>query len=97
MQKLNLQKFLIPAKIPKLQKMLLIKKYSDSKAWKSLGAFTAIILAAQPVDHFVEYVVKKFVRPQMARIVNITTNNSHQIRMDKFAQQQAEEKSQKII
>ncbi len=95
--KTEFTKILDTCKDTEVAKNVIDKKIFRLKAWKSLGAFTAIILAAQPVDHFVEYVVKKFVRPQMARIVNITTNNSHQIRMDKFAQQQAEEKSQKII
>lgn len=79
-------------------KNVIDKKIFKLKAWKSLGAFTAIILAAQPVDHFVEYMVKKFVRPQMAKIVDFTNlRRIDDVKMDKFGQQKTEEKSQKII
>ncbi|MBD5401784.1 hypothetical protein HDR58_03140 [bacterium] len=77
-------------------KNVIDKKIFRLKAWKSLGAFTAIILAAQPVDHFVEHIVKKFVRPQMAKIVNPRTNQMNDIKMEKFGQSKTEEKSQKI-
>ena len=79
-------------------KNVIDKKIFKLKAWKSLGAFTAIILAAQPVDHFVEYMVKKFVRPQMAKIVDFTNlRRIDDVKMDKFGQPKPEEKSQKII
>lgn len=45
-------------------KNVLDKKIFKLKAWKSAGAFTAIILTASAVDKFVEKVIiKKFVKP----------------------------------
>ena len=39
------------------------------KAWKSLGAFTALLLTVGPIDKFVEHIIiKKFVEPGMDKI-----------------------------
>lgn len=45
-------------------KKVLDKKIFKLKAWKSAGAFTAILLTAQAIDKFVEkIIIKKFVKP----------------------------------
>ncbi|MBR6722856.1 hypothetical protein IKL64_05330 [bacterium] len=39
------------------------------KAWKSLGAFTALVLTVGPIDKFVEHIIiKKFLEPSMDKI-----------------------------
>jgi hypothetical protein len=39
------------------------------KAWKSLGAFSALILTVGPIDKFVEHIIiKKFIEPSMDRV-----------------------------
>lgn len=39
------------------------------KSWKSLGAFTALLLTVGPIDKFVEHVIiKKFIEPSMDKI-----------------------------
>lgn len=39
------------------------------KSWKSLGAFTALLLTVGPIDKFVEHIIiKKFLEPSMDRI-----------------------------
>ncbi len=50
-------------------KHVIDKKIFRLKAWKSAGAFTAIILTAKAVDTFVEkIIIKKFVRPQVQKL-----------------------------
>lgn len=50
---------------------ILDKKIFKLKAWKSAGAFTAIILTAQAVDKFVEKVIiKKVVQPIQQNVYN---------------------------
>lgn len=50
---------------------VLDKKIFKLKAWKSAGAFTAIILTAQAVDKFVEKVIiKKVVQPIQQNVYN---------------------------
>ena len=45
------------------------KKIFKLKAWKSLGAFTALLLTVKPIDSFVESVIiKKVVEPQMEKL-----------------------------
>ena len=50
-------------------KTALEKDIFKLKAWKSLGAFTALILTVGPIDKFVEHIIiKKFLEPQMDKI-----------------------------
>lgn len=46
---------------------LIDKEIFKLKAWKSLGAFTAIILAVKPIDIFTEKMIKKYIRPHMEK------------------------------
>lgn len=64
------------------------KKIFKLKAWKSAGAFTAIILTARAIDKFVEtIIIDKVVKPQVAKI-----NFSHVKKMNDFGTKKAEEK-----
>lgn len=50
-------------------KAKLEKNIFKLKSWKSLGAFTALLLTVGPIDKFVEHVIiKKFLEPSMDRI-----------------------------
>ena len=61
-------------------KKILDNKIFKLKAWKSLGAFTALLLTVKPIDVFVEnIIIKKFVEPQMERF------NFHTFTFDEFA------------
>ncbi|MDE6138708.1 MAG: hypothetical protein K2F57_04480, partial [Candidatus Gastranaerophilales bacterium] len=52
-------------------KNVLDKKIFKLKAWKSAGAFTAILLTAQAIDKFVEKVIiKKVVQPIQQNVNN---------------------------
>lgn len=57
---------------------VLDKKIFKLKAWKSAGAFTAIILTAQAVDKFVEKVIiKKVVQPIQQNVNKYNLNDFH--------------------
>jgi len=67
---------------------VLDKKIFKLKAWKSAGAFTAIILTAKAVDTFVEkIIIKKFVRPQVQKL------KEHRVNILDFSNSQSAEKT----
>lgn len=70
-----------------IAKNIIDKKIFRLKAWKSAGAFTAIILTAKAVDNFVEkIIIKKFVRPQVQKLKDQRFN------MKDFSNSQTSEK-----
>lgn len=68
------------------------KRVFKLKSWKSLGAFTALLLTVKPIDVFTENVIiKKCVQPQMERF------NTYNIKMSDFQKNNEEKKSEQII
>lgn len=64
------------------------KKIFKLKAWKSAGAFTAIILTASAIDKFVEKVIiDKVVRPQVAKINFSNIKKMNDFGLDKKAEE----------
>ena len=67
---------------------VLDKKIFKLKAWKSAGAFTAIILTASMVDKFVEKVIiKKFVKP-----IQSTISSQKKLSFNDFNKSKTEQK-----
>ncbi|MCM1339756.1 MAG: hypothetical protein NC191_08805 [Muribaculaceae bacterium] len=74
-----------------MAKNVLDKKIFRLKAWKSAGAFTAIILTASAVDKFVEKVIiKKFVKP-----IQSTINSRKTVSFSDFNKLRAKESEAK--
>lgn len=69
------------------------KKIFKLKAWKSLGAFTALLLTVKPIDTFTEnIIIKRVVKPQIARF-----NGTNNVKMEDFGKKKEEPKSERII
>lgn len=69
---------------------VLDKKIFKLKAWKSAGAFTAIILTASAVDKFVEkIIIKKFVKPIQSSL------QSHKMSFNDFNEKRTKKTEQK--
>ncbi|MBO5385050.1 hypothetical protein J6A64_01930 [bacterium] len=67
--KKEFQKVLDTCKDSVEMKTKLEKDIFKLKSWKSLGAFTALLLTVGPIDKFVEHVIiKKFIEPSMDKI-----------------------------
>ncbi len=67
--KKEFQKILDTCKDSVEMKTKLEKDIFKLKSWKSLGAFTALLLTVGPIDKFVEHVIiKKFLEPSMDKI-----------------------------
>ena len=63
------QKVLNTCKDSVEMKAKLEKDIFKLKSWKSLGAFTALLLTVGPIDKFVEHIIiKKFLEPSMDKI-----------------------------
>ncbi len=72
---------------------LVDKKIFKLKAWKSLGAFTALLLTVKPIDTFTEnIIIKKVVKPQIARF-----NGNSKVNIEDFGKKKEEPKSERII
>lgn len=62
------------------------KRIFKLKAWKSLGAFAALIVSVKAIDEFVEQIIiEKFVKPGLKKV-----NFPHTKKMDEFIQAKQE-------